>query len=157
MSFLNPIAGGHQNAGLPPSTGQSPLDILRSLLNQGVVDGEAIIVALGGRITRQQLETLVDKLMKLDKQYYEVEFPASLREVKVGEKGGISISPTRVAALGLQAVFAPESVLNIVRDGNALVISVKPDAAAVTAETTAPATPPVAPPATAPAPQGATQ
>ena len=150
MSQTTPITGNPQNAGLPPSTGQSPLDILRSLLNQGIVDGEAIIVALGGRITRQQLENLVEKLMKVDKQYYEVEFPASLREVKVGEKGGISISPTRVAALGLQAVFAPESVLDIVRNGNSLVINVQQPVSAPTAT-------PVAPPAAAPAPQGATQ
>ena len=129
---------------------------LRALLAQGLTDGDAIIKTLD--ITRNQCELLAYRISREEDKFYQVQFAEPPgRAVRVSAEGGISISDVRMEALGLKEVFAPKSVLNLVRTGDTLVISVKPDAAAVTAETTAPATPPVAPPATAPAPQGATQ
>ena len=151
MSFLNPIAGGHQNIGNPQNVGQSPVDILRNLINQGISDSEAIMAAMG--VTRQKLVNLQDKLVREDRQYYHIDYPESLREVKVGREGGISISPRRVDALGLQAVFAPESVLDIVRNGNSLVINVQQP---VSAPIATPVAPPVAAPVV-PAATGGTQ
>ena len=80
---------------------------------------EEICERLG--ISPTVFETLLNKLIRLDKRYYDIPHMTADRNGRVG-KGGIMISADRLLAMGAASLFAPGTAISVRLDGERILI-----------------------------------
>lgn len=91
---------------------------MRALAQRGCFR-EEICEQLGISLT--VFETLLNKLIRMDKRYYDIPHVTADRNGRVG-KGGIMISADRLLAMGVADLFAEGTAITVTFDGEKILI-----------------------------------